>query len=390
MPNRIKEDHNRFRKIISGRAREELKKFIKKGSIVRQRPDGGTLTIPFPQIDIPHFLHGDNGEGIGRGPGKEGDVVGRDPQPGQNGAGNDDGEGIRISIDLEEVYKFMEEDLKLPHMKPKPNETFEDVKTKYTNISRVGLNSLRHIRRTMKETIKRMAITGQLDTATPSFNSVRLTKKLLPHKADFRFRQFKQYKIPSSNAVIFFARDCSGSMNDYRCDIVSDMAWWIDCWIKRFYKKVDRCYFVHDTRAIEVNEQEFYSTRFMGGTNCSTAFEAIADKLENRFNPDKYNVYIFYFTDGDNWEDDNLKLLDVLRTKLGPDKANLIGISQICADKYDGSVKELIDEAIRDGILDKHQINTVSVGTSMSMPEETRNNEIIDGIKKILTVKEKK
>ena len=50
--------------------------------------------------------------------------------------------------------------------------------------------------------------------------------------------QNKQYNIikkPSSNAVIFFARDWSGSMDQYKCDIVSDMSWWIDIWIKRFY-----------------------------------------------------------------------------------------------------------------------------------------------------------
>jgi len=71
IPKRIQEDHKRFRDVVSGRTRRELKRLIKSGAIVRQRPKGGKVTISIPQIDIPHFVHGDSGEGIGRGPGKK-------------------------------------------------------------------------------------------------------------------------------------------------------------------------------------------------------------------------------------------------------------------------------------------------------------------------------
>lgn len=346
------------------------------------------MTVSIPQIDIPHFLFGDTGKGIGRGGGKEGDVIGKDPQKGKgNQAGDQPGEGINISVDMDLILQFMQEELQLPRMRPKPNETFEEVKIKYNDISKNGPESLRHTRRTMKEAIKRMAASGTLE------NQQRI---ITPVNSDFRYRQYKEIKIPTSNAVIFFARDCSGSMDDYRCDIVSDMAWWIDCWIRKFYTKVDRNYFVHDTRAWEVNEEEFYSYRMGGGTQCSSAFKAIAEQLENKYPPQAYNVYIFYFTDGDNWGGDNEKMLEIINQELGPERVNMIGMSQICSWRHDDSVKHFFDQSIKSGKLGDYT-RTAYVGPEVKkestgfgnwgtpeMTEEDRNEQIIKAIKSLL------
>lgn len=401
MPNRIKEDHKKFRDVVSGKTRKELKRLIKSGSIIRHRPKGGKMTISIPQIDIPHFLFGDTGKGVGRGPGKDGDVIGRDPQPGQGGnqAGDQPGEGINITIDMEDVLQFMQDELKLPFMRPKPNETFEEVKIKYNDISKNGPESLRHTRRTMKEALKRIACTGGLDNLQVLPNCKVPLRLITPINSDRRYRQYKEIKIPTSNAVIFFARDCSGSMDDYRCDIVSDMAWWIDCWIRRYYTKVDRCYFVHDTRAWEVNEEEFYTYRFGGGTQCSSAFKAVAEQLENRYPPHAYNVYLFYFSDGDNWGGDNEKMLEIIQQELGPQRVNMIGMSQICSWQYENSVKSFFDKAIKDGRLGDY-MRTAYVGPEENkdtsnygfgnwgyapdMTEEDRNSQIIEAIKSLL------
>lgn len=399
MPNRIQEDHKKFRDVVSGRTRKELKRLIKSGSIIRQRPKGGKMSISIPQIDIPHFVHGDSGKGVGRGPGKEGDVVGRDPQPSQgNQAGDQPGEGININVDMEDVLRFMQEELQLPRMRPKPNETFEEVKIKYNDISKNGPESLRHTRRTMREALKRLAMTGSLDDLSTVPSSKVPIRLITPINSDRRYRQYREIKIPTSNAVIFFARDCSGSMDDYRCDIVSDMAWWLDCWIRRFYKKVDRCYFVHDTRAWEVNEQEFYNYRYGGGTQCSSAFKAIAEQLENRYPPHAYNVYVFYFSDGENWGGDNERMLEIVQEQLGPDKVNMIGMTQVCSWRYEDSVKQFFDQSIKSGKLSDY-MRTAYVGPeeksdsnhgfgnwgyAPDMTEEDRNQQIIDAIKSLL------
>jgi len=401
MPKRIGEDWKQFRDVVSGRTRRELKRLIRNGSIVRQRPKGGKMNITIPQIDIPRFLHGDTGEGVGRGPGKEGDVVGRDPKPGKgNKAGDQPGDGITITVDMDDVLKFMQDELKLPEMKPKPNEVFEEVKIRYNDISKVGPESLRHTRRTMLEALKRLATMNELDKLHKLPSSQTPMKIVTPINSDRRYRQYNEVKIPSSNAVIFFARDCSGSMDDYRCDIVSDMSWWIDCWIRKFYKRVERCYFVHDTRAQEVNEEQFYTYRYGGGTQCSSAFRAIADQLENRFPPHAYNVYVFYFSDGDNWGGDNGKIVEIINKELGPDVVNMIGITQICSWRYEDSVKQYIDNCLSDGSLGDF-VRTAYIGPeekdsstdeygfpnwgyAPALTDDDRDMQIIEGIRSLL------
>jgi uncharacterized sporulation protein YeaH/YhbH (DUF444 family) len=76
MPRRIEEDHKHFRDVVSGRIRKALKKFIKSGQIVKNRGKNGKISITIPKIDIPHIVYGSGNEGIGRGQGKEGDVIG--------------------------------------------------------------------------------------------------------------------------------------------------------------------------------------------------------------------------------------------------------------------------------------------------------------------------
>lgn len=377
--------------MVGGRVRRELKKFLK-GKIVRLRPKGGKLNFTIPTIDNPHFLHGDNGEGVGRGKGKKGQVIGQDPQKGDpSQAGDDHVDGITIQVDLDDVLKVMQEELGLPDLKPKPSEVYEEVKIVYNDISRVGPESLRHTRRTMYEALKRMAMTGKLEE-----------KRMLPGHSvpmrlitladqDRRYRQYKEIKIPSSNAVVMFLRDCSYSMDDYRCDIVSDMSWWIDIWIRKFYERVERVYMIHDTEAEEVDENKFYEYRFGGGTKISSAFDEAAKMLENRFPAHSYNIYVVYFSDGDNIAEDNPKVAELIAKKLPAHIVNMVGFVQICTYDYSRSIKKFVDEQINAGVIGKH-VRTVSIGEETNdagsmfgggtlMTPEDRDEQILKGIK---------
>jgi len=397
MPRRIEEDHKDFRDVVSGRIRRALKKFIKSGQIVRNRGKNGKIAITIPKIDIPHIVYGSSDDGVGRGPGKDGDVIGRDPKPGKgNGAGEGETEGITINLDLEEVLKFMKEELQLPNLKKKPNEIYDEIKIKYNNISLIGPESLRHNRRTLMQTLKRQAAEGTLNNLKYVPGLPDPVRVLQPIKEDKRYRQFNEIKIPSSNALVIFARDGSGSMDDAKCDIISDMSWWIDTWIRRFYDRVDRLYVWHDSMAMEVDEEKFYKYRFGGGTTCSSALKFITKQFENRYPPNKWNIYVFYFTDGENWGDDNETFIKTLQDEFTPEVVNFTGITQILSYTYDGSVKHQVDEAIKAGRLDKEYVRTVSIGPTTegkstagyysppTLSEDERNEQIMDAIKKLL------
>ena len=344
MGRRIDEDHKDFHDVYAGKKRKALQKYINNGKIFPKRGKNGKVNLTIPRIDIPHIVYGDSNDGVGRGEGKQGDVIGKKDQQGQgkgNQAGQEEGEGIEVQIDMEEIWKAFENELKLPPMKPKPNQTFEDVIIKYNDISLNGPESLRHNRRTLMQAMKRMCSTGDINKLHKIPGIVDPMRLILPINSDKRYRQYREIKIPSNKAVIFFARDGSASMTQDKCDIVSDMAWWIDSWIRRFYDKVERCYVWHDTQAQEVDEKKFYRYRYGGGTTCSSALKLITKQFENRFPPEAWNIYLFYFTDGENWDGDNAIFCDTIEKELGPNVVNLIGITQVFANTR--GLKEFVD-----------------------------------------------
>lgn len=391
MPRRIEEDHKDFIDVVSGRLRKALKKFIKSGKIVRNRGKRGKISISIPKIDIPHITFGNNQNGAGRGPGNDGDVIDRDQKGKGDRAGQGESEGITINLDLEVVLKFLADELELPNLKPKPSDTFDEVKIKYTNISLVGPESLRHNRRTFLQALKRQAAEGTINELEFVPGCPTPMRTIKPIQKDKRYRQYKEIKFPSTNALIIYARDGSGSMDAFKCDVVSDMAWWIDVWIRRFYKRVDRLFVWHDSVAMEVDEEKFYKYRFGGGTTCSSALKFIAKQFENRYPPQKWNIYVFYFTDGDNWEDDNPLFLETLKEEFKANTVNLVGITQIMPYHYDGSVKEIVDSAISAGELNNENIRTVQIASeSGSLTDEERDRQILDAIAVLMGAEKKK
>lgn len=292
----------------------------------------------------------------------------------------------------------MQDELKLPDLKPKSNQTFDEIEIKYNNISMTGPESLRHNRRTMLQALKRMAASGELNKlhTIPGFKDpMRL---ITPINSDRRYRQWTEVKKPSSNAVVFYARDGSGSMGDDKCEIVSDMAWWVDAWIRRFYKRVESRYIWHDTEAEIVSQNKFYNYRHGGGTTCSSALKKIYSQIsgpESPFPPDKWNIYILYFTDGDNWGQDNQVFNKIIKEKFPPHIVNMFGVTQILSWRYEDSLKHAVDKA-------KHAENVrttaITPAEQPDMPngmanyyygapelsEDSRNQQIMKAIKDLL------
>lgn len=389
MPRRIEEDHKDFRDVYEGRIRKELKKFINNGTIFRHRGKNGKIAITIPRIDIPHIVFGNENEGIGRGPGKPGDVIDKDDEGEGKGpkAGEGHQDGVTIQIDMEEILKFLKEELKLPNLKPKPNQTYEEDEIKYNNIALTGPEALRHNRRTMLQALKRACATGDIFNLEQPPGFAQPIRMVKPINSDRRYRQYRIIKKPSSNAVIFFARDGSGSMDQYKCDIVSDMAWWIDLWIRHFYNRVERCYVWHDTEAQEVDENKFYRYRYGGGTTCSSALKFVEKQFKNRFPPEKWNSYLFYFSDGENWGDDNKVFCNVIEQQLQP-LMNFIGVTQVMAYAHDGSLKHYVDTHLTLDMLRTTSIGPKSETDSggyishygLQLSDEERNKQIRDSI----------
>ena len=114
----INNDHQRFRKIVKGKIREDLRKFLTRGELLGR---GGKqyISIPVRGIDLPHFRYGDNNDsGVGKGEGKPGDSV--SGEGGLGPGGTEEGHHIlEVDVSLEELAEILGEELQLPRIKPK-------------------------------------------------------------------------------------------------------------------------------------------------------------------------------------------------------------------------------------------------------------------------------
>ena len=61
----------------------------------------------------------------------------------------------------------------------------------------------------------------------------------------------------------------------------------------------------HTVKAWEFDENEFFQVRGSGGTVASTAFNMVNEIIQDRYDTSKYNIYLFYASDGENFRDDH-------------------------------------------------------------------------------------
>ena len=315
MATRIETDHARFKNIVRGKIKQNLRKYIQKGEMVgKQGKD--LVSIPVPSIELPRFKfgHQDTG-GAGQGEGDPGDVL----QPGsveQEGsgsgqAGENPGEHLlEVDVTMEDLAEMLGEELELPRIEPRGKERIEQTKLKYTGVNTAGPESLRHFKRTYKQALRRSIIAGEYDPKAPI---------VVPTRADRRYRSWKEIVEPQANAVIIYMMDVSGSMGDEQKEIVRIESFWLDTWLRSQYQGIESRYIIHDAMAREVDRHTFFHTRESGGTMISSAYKLAWKIVEEEYPPSEWNIYPFHFSDGDNWSaDDTNQCLALLRDHMLP------------------------------------------------------------------------
>jgi len=319
---KMESDVNRFRKIVRGKIKKELRRFISSGDLIG-RQGKELIKIPLPRIDLPKFSFGDNQEqGVSQGEGEVGDQVGQgEPQPGQGEAGEGEGQHtLEVEVTLDDLAKILSEELELPNIENKGKKNIEDKELRYTGILKQGPESLRHFKRTYKEALKRTISEGTYDPDNPI---------IVPIKEDKRYRSFSVHHRPVANAAIIYMMDVSGSMGDEQKEIVRLTSFWLDTWLSTQYKGIERKYIIHDATAREVDQDTFYRTKESGGTLISSAYKLAIKILEEEFNPAEWNIYLFHFSDGDNWSgNDTSECMKLLENTLLP-VSNLFCYGQV-------------------------------------------------------------
>ncbi len=68
-----------------------------------------------------------------------------------------------------------------------------------------------------------------------------------------------------------------------------------------------------------MDENTFFRTRENGGTLISTAYKLALDMIRKDYPISEWNIYLFHFSDGDNWSNEDTKLcMDLLTNEIMP------------------------------------------------------------------------
>lgn len=278
----IERDVEKFNKIVRGKIKQNLKKYMSQDEILGKK-GGDVVKIPLPQISLPRFKFANPQKGVGQGKADSG-------KP-----GNEEGNNVvEVDVSIDELADILGEQLQLPRIEPKGQNEVTSVKSKYRSLQRIGPESLRSFKHTFKEALKRSIGAGAYDPDNPV---------IIPIREDKRFKSPEHIPLPQSQALIFYIMDISGSMGKEEKDLARATSFWIDTWLRKNFKNIASRYIVHHTSAREVDRDTFYSLSNDGGTIISSAYSLVEKILAEEYDPDQWNIYIYQYSDGDDWGD---------------------------------------------------------------------------------------
>ena len=287
--------------------RKNLRELIAEEAIITS--DGTKrVRIPLRYLDQYRFKYGQPPQGVGQGQGQPGDVIGQ-----RNGTGNDPGDGqpgdqpgehtYEVEVPLEELAQMMLEDLALPWLEEKPERQITTTSHRFTDLRRRGSLANLDKRRTLLENLKRNAARG-----VPEVGHLR--------DEDLRFKVWDLHEEKHANAAVYMLMDVSGSMTTSKKYIAKSFYFWMARFLQLKYRQVDMVFIAHDTEAQVVSEQDFFGLSQGGGTRCSSAYQVALASIQQSHPAERWNTYLFHFSDGDNLPDDNAVCKALVETLL--------------------------------------------------------------------------
>src|SRR6056297_2465371 len=118
-------------------------------------------------------------------------------------------------------------------------------------------------------------------------------------REDERFRHPEVIEKRERNVVVVNVRDASGSMRETKRELVERVFTPMDWYLTGKYDAAEFRYVVHDAEAWEVDREEFFGIQSGGGTRISSAYELVAEILEE-YPYSEWNRYVFAAGDSEN------------------------------------------------------------------------------------------
>jgi uncharacterized protein len=259
--------------------------------------------------------------GQGNGDSKVGDVVARDGSGQQQGPGKGQGAGdqagedyYEAEVSMMEIEEALFKELELPNLKKKEEQEHLVENIEFNDIRKTGLMGNIDKKRTMMSAYKRNAMTGK-----PSFHPI--------YKEDLKFKTWNEVVKPDSKAVVLAMMDTSGSMGLWEKYMARSFFFWMTRFLRSKYETVEIEFIAHHTEAKVVSEEDFFSKGESGGTICSSAYRKALELIDLKYNPSKFNIYPFHFSDGDNLTSDNARCVKLVEELMKV--SNMFGYGEV-------------------------------------------------------------
>jgi uncharacterized protein len=140
-------------------------------------------------------------------------------------------------------------------------------------------------------------------------------------------------------------------------------------------------FILHDTDAKEVPDfYTYYQLQVAGGTRVAPAFR-LAEKIifEENLARD-YNIYIFYGTDGDDWDDDGKEYAEVLQRLCSV--VNRIGVT-VAKNSWSGGNQTNVEKNTEKSGLLQSKADQLKIDAFAA--EQVQEKDLIESIKKIVS-----
>lgn len=302
------QDQQRHMDKVKEAIKDNLPDLISEESIIMSN-GREVIKIPIRSLDEYKIRYNyDKTKHVGQGDGDSqvGDVIARDSGEGEQAAGQGKQAGDKAGKDyyeaevtIAELESVLFKEMELPNLQQKEQANIITDKVEFNDIRKKGLMGNIDKKRTIMTAIKRNAMKGKAEISPL-------------HNDDLRFKTWDEVTKPESKAVVLAMMDTSGSMGAFEKYCARSFFFWMARFLRSKYKSVDIEFIAHHTEAKVVTEEAFFSKGESGGTICSSAYYQALALIEEKYNPNQFNIYPVHFSDGENMTSDNEKCMKLV------------------------------------------------------------------------------
>lgn len=295
-----------FNDFVRDRLEDMVDNIISEGDMSTLGGRESEIIVEMDDIQPPRFTYGDEEDGAG----------------GAGGAGpGKDGGRISFSVSFETMMSLIAERLKLPKLLKEGQGRIKEVSYEFKTYGPAGI--ILDKKRTFKRALK-SSIANQMYNPEEGRFDIQLRRK------DRRFKLPERIETPRYKAVVFYIGDISYSTYGERLKLEKRVVNFIRQWLDFNYgaDKVEHRFFVHDSEAYEVMEDQFFNVSNAGGTRAGIVFDLVSQVARNEYEINTTNFYAFYFGDGEVFHDDAEEIMSILDEEMVP-YFSRIGVTEV-------------------------------------------------------------